>query len=151
MNKICIILSAQFQHSIEKLQKYYNLVSVVCYPQLFILIFNLFLRNCKTKCFNYFTLLSCGTILQRVHIQYIFMQNAHASTLTSPKGQRYYHHIASSVVCKSLTLTLEGRRRGVYSVPSLHMRTPDRTFPGTHEHRARAYLCMLCTLCFSKV
>jgi hypothetical protein len=34
---------------------YYHLVSVVCYPLLFILIFNLFLRNCKTKCFNSFT------------------------------------------------------------------------------------------------
>ena len=43
--------------------KYYHLVFVVCYPQLFILIFNLFLRNCKTKCFNYFTLSSFGTVL----------------------------------------------------------------------------------------
>jgi hypothetical protein len=53
----------------------------------------------------------------------MFIQNAHASTLTSPwpdpRGHvRYYHHIASSVVCNSLTLTLEGCRRGVYSVPS---------------------------------
>jgi len=44
--------------------------------------------------------------------------------LPDPKGHvRYYHHIASSVVCKSLTLTLEGCRRSVYSVPSERMDT----------------------------
>jgi hypothetical protein len=44
--------------------------------------------------------------------------------LPDPKGHvRYYHHIASSVVCKSLTLTLEGCRRDVYSVPSERMGT----------------------------
>jgi hypothetical protein len=30
--KIYITLAGQFQHSIEKSQKYYHLVSVVCYP-----------------------------------------------------------------------------------------------------------------------
>ena len=74
---------------------------------------------------------SFGTILQRVHIQYMFIQNAHGSTLTSPrpdpKGHvRYYHHVALSVVCKYLTLTLERCRRGVYSVPSQRMGTRSR-------------------------
>ena len=67
------------------------------------------------------------------------IQNAHGSTLTSPlpdpKGNvRYYHHIASSVVCKSLTLTLEGCRRGVYPVPSWPMGTLG-CCPGAHKHR----------------
>jgi hypothetical protein len=68
----------------------------------------------------------------------MFIQSAHGSTLTSPwpdpKGHvRYYHHIASSVDCKSLTLTLKGCRRGVYSVPSWHMDTQG-SCPGVHEH-----------------
>jgi hypothetical protein len=47
-----------------------------------------------------------------------------------PGHVKYYHHIASSVVCKSLTLTLERCRRGVYSVPSERMGTLG-IFPGT--------------------
>jgi hypothetical protein len=56
------------------------------------------------------------SFMSSLNIPNVFIQNAHASTLTSPwpdpKGHvRYYHHIASIVVCKSLTLTLEGCRK----------------------------------------
>jgi hypothetical protein len=79
----------------------------------------------------------------------MFIQNAHESTLTcswpDPKGHvRYYHHIASSVICNSLTLTLEGCWRGVYSVPSYLMGTLG-SCPGAHEHRDP----MLIYVCFA--
>ena len=63
--------------------KYYHLVSVVCYPLLFILIFIFFLRNCKTKCFNYFTLSSFGIILQRIYSICLYKTHMH---------QRLPHH-----------------------------------------------------------
>ena len=56
---------------------------------------------------------------------------------------RYYHHIASSVVCKSLTLTLEGCRRGWYSVPSTRMGTLGSCL-GDNEHKGP----MLIYVCF---
>ena len=46
----------------------------------------------------------------------------------------YDHHIASNVVCKSLTLTLKGCRRGMYSVSSQRMGTRS-SCPVAHEHR----------------
>ena len=80
----------------------------------------------------------------------MFMQNAHASTLTSPwpdpKGLRYYHHIASSVVCKSLTFTLEGCRRGVYSVRLNAWARGAELCPGAHEHRGPMFIYVCCVL-----
>jgi hypothetical protein len=73
-----------------------------------------------------------------------FMQNAHGSTLTwpwpDPKGHvRYYHHVAS------LTLTLQGCRRGVYSVPSQGMGTLG-SCPGAHEHKGTMLINVCCVL-----
>jgi hypothetical protein len=49
------------------------------------------------------------------------------------------------LVCKSLTLTLEGCRKGVYSVPSERMGTLS-SYPGAHEYWGPMLIYVCCIL-----